>query len=107
VPGAGEAAAIRYSLARSHRRADHAAVNATRGISPAALPAARTRTASDRACDAIVIGAGVFGAWTAQHSRRAGKRVLLVDKMGPANARPRSSALMAAISGASGRYLTV
>lgn len=40
--------------------------------------------------DAIVIGAGVFGAWTAEHLRRAGKRVLLVDQMGPANARASS-----------------
>lgn len=40
--------------------------------------------------DAIVVGAGVFGAWTAEYLRRAGKRVLLVDQMGPANARASS-----------------
>ena len=40
--------------------------------------------------DAIVVGAGVFGAWTAEHLRRAGKRVLLVDQAGPANARASS-----------------
>ncbi len=40
--------------------------------------------------DAIVVGAGVFGAWTAEHFRRAGKRVLLVDAMGAANARASS-----------------
>jgi glycine/D-amino acid oxidase-like deaminating enzyme len=40
--------------------------------------------------DAVVVGAGVFGAWTAEHLRRAGKRVLLVDQMGPANARASS-----------------
>ncbi|MBL8531010.1 MAG: FAD-dependent oxidoreductase [Hyphomonadaceae bacterium] len=40
--------------------------------------------------DVIVVGAGVFGAWTAEHLRRAGKRVLLVDQMGPANARASS-----------------
>ncbi|MGE0594769.1 MAG: FAD-dependent oxidoreductase [Hyphomonadaceae bacterium] len=40
--------------------------------------------------DAIVIGAGVFGAWSAEHLRRAGKRVLLVDQMGAANARASS-----------------
>lgn len=33
-----------------------------------------------------MVGAGVFGAWTALHLRRAGKRVLLVDGMGPGNA---------------------
>lgn len=39
---------------------------------------------------AIVIGAGVFGAWTAEHLRRKGWSVLLVDQMGPANARASS-----------------
>jgi monomeric sarcosine oxidase len=41
-------------------------------------------------CDVAVIGAGVFGAWTAWHLQRAGQRVLLVDKYGPANARASS-----------------
>lgn len=40
--------------------------------------------------DVIVVGAGVFGAWCAEHLRRAGKSVLLVDQMGPANARASS-----------------
>lgn len=39
---------------------------------------------------AIVIGAGVFGAWTAEHLRREGWSVLLVDQMGPGNARASS-----------------
>ena len=39
---------------------------------------------------AIVVGAGVFGAWTAEQLRRAGWSVLLVDRMGPANARASS-----------------
>jgi sarcosine oxidase len=39
---------------------------------------------------AIVVGAGVFGSWTAAHLRRAGWNVLLVDQMGPANARASS-----------------
>ncbi|ANP47262.1 FAD-dependent oxidoreductase [Candidatus Viadribacter manganicus] len=39
---------------------------------------------------AIVVGAGVFGAWTAEHLQRAGWDVLLVDQMGPANARASS-----------------
>jgi monomeric sarcosine oxidase len=43
-----------------------------------------------KAYDTVVIGAGVFGAWTAWHLRRAGQRVLLVDKYGPANARASS-----------------
>jgi glycine/D-amino acid oxidase-like deaminating enzyme len=52
----------------------------------ACAPAPSTQTGYD----AIVIGAGVFGAWTAEHLRRSNKRVLLVDQMGPANARASS-----------------
>jgi sarcosine oxidase len=40
--------------------------------------------------DVVVIGAGVFGAWTAWHLRRRRRRVLLVDAYGPANARASS-----------------
>jgi len=40
--------------------------------------------------DAAVIGAGVFGAWTALCLRRAGRRVALVDAYGPGNARASS-----------------
>jgi len=40
--------------------------------------------------DVAVIGAGVFGAWTAWHLGRRGKRVLLVDAYGPGNARSSS-----------------
>ena len=41
--------------------------------------------------DVAVIGAGVFGAWTAWHLSRRGRRVLLVDAYGPANARASSA----------------
>jgi sarcosine oxidase len=41
--------------------------------------------------DVVVIGAGVFGAWTAWHLGRPGKRVLLVDAYGPGNARASSA----------------
>ena len=41
--------------------------------------------------DVAVIGAGVFGAWTAWHLARRGKRVLLMDAYGPANARASSA----------------
>ncbi|MFP5329309.1 MAG: FAD-dependent oxidoreductase [Alphaproteobacteria bacterium] len=37
-----------------------------------------------------VIGAGVFGAWTAEHLRRAGHRVTLIDAFGPAHSRASS-----------------
>ena len=40
--------------------------------------------------DSIVIGAGVFGAWTAWHLRKSGQRVLLLDAFGAANARASS-----------------
>ncbi len=55
-----------------------------------AASASAPLAACSRSLDAIVIGAGVFGTWTAEHLRRAGKRVLLVDQMGPANARASS-----------------
>lgn len=37
-----------------------------------------------------VIGAGVFGAWTAHHLLSAGHRVVLIDEYGPANSRASS-----------------
>lgn len=40
--------------------------------------------------DVAVIGAGVFGAWTAYSLRKSGARVALVDAYGPANARASS-----------------
>ena len=39
--------------------------------------------------DVVVVGAGVFGAWTAHHLRAAGARVSLIDAYGAAH--PRSS----------------
>ncbi len=44
----------------------------------------------DNVCEAIVIGAGVFGAWTAYFLRKSGASVLLLDAYGPANARASS-----------------
>ena len=38
----------------------------------------------------VVVGAGVFGAWTAEHLRRAGHTVTLVDSFGPAHSRSSS-----------------
>jgi sarcosine oxidase len=40
--------------------------------------------------DAVVIGAGAFGAWTAHHLVEAGARVTLVDAYGPGNSRSSS-----------------
>ena len=39
----------------------------------------------------VVIGAGVFGTWTAHHLRAAGSDVTLIDAYGPANPRASSS----------------
>ena len=46
--------------------------------------------AAARAPDAIVVGAGVFGAWTARGLQRMGHKVLLLDAWGPAHARASS-----------------
>ncbi|HST37440.1 MAG TPA: FAD-dependent oxidoreductase [Allosphingosinicella sp.] len=43
-----------------------------------------------RPWDAVVVGAGVFGAWTAKKLQEAGQRVLLLDAWGPAHARASS-----------------
>lgn len=40
--------------------------------------------------DVVVVGAGVFGAWTAKKLQEAGKRVLLLDAWGPAHSRASS-----------------
>ena len=58
----------------------------------AALSAAGARATARpiRGWATIVVGAGVFGAWTAWHLRRLGQRVLLLDASGPANARASS-----------------
>jgi len=40
--------------------------------------------------DVVVVGAGVFGTWTAKRLQDAGQRVLLLDAWGPAHARASS-----------------
>ena len=55
-------------------------------LSPAILKAAPMGSKAHIA----VIGAGVFGAWTAHHLHRAGHRVTLVDQHGPAHSRASS-----------------
>ncbi len=56
----------------------------------AAAAASGTAIAASERYDVAVIGAGVFGAWTAHHLLMAGMRVLLVDAWGPAHARASS-----------------
>ncbi|HSQ24328.1 MAG TPA: N-methyl-L-tryptophan oxidase [Pyrinomonadaceae bacterium] len=45
---------------------------------------------TNRPYDVCVIGAGVFGAWTAYELCRSGKQVILVDAYGPGNSRSSS-----------------
>jgi monomeric sarcosine oxidase len=59
----------------------------------AALPALASvpvRARSGNGWDVIVVGAGVFGAWTAWTLQRRGEKVLLVDAWGAAHARSSS-----------------
>src|SRR5258705_1432617 len=67
---------------------------AASGLALSAAGVARTATAAPAPIpakwDTIVVGAGVLGAWTAWHLRKAGQRVLLLDASGPANARASS-----------------
>ena len=55
-------------------------------LAPAVLRAAKPGSAAHVA----VVGAGVFGSWSAEHLRRAGHRVTLVDMAGPAQSRASS-----------------
>src|SRR6185312_10075391 len=56
------------------------------------LPAARASAVWSASVSehVAVVGAGVFGAWTATHLQRAGHRVTLVDAHGPAHSRASS-----------------
>jgi monomeric sarcosine oxidase len=56
----------------------------------AALPKIARAQPGGPYCDTVVIGAGVFGAWTAWRLREAGQQVVLVDAWGPAHARASS-----------------
>ena len=64
----------------------------TGGAAAAALGTAPARIAAQGRADwdVAVVGAGVFGAWTAFRLQQAGKRVLLLDAWGPAHARASS-----------------
>jgi glycine/D-amino acid oxidase-like deaminating enzyme len=61
------------------------------GVGAAALAAkAASATTIPTTVDVAVIGAGVFGAWTAWHLRKAGLSVSLFDQYSPGNARSSS-----------------
>ncbi|PYS93223.1 MAG: hypothetical protein DMF64_05950 [Acidobacteria bacterium] len=50
----------------------------------------KSANTSAHTCDAAVVGAGVFGAWTAYQLRRAGQSVVLLDAYGAGNDRASS-----------------
>ena len=52
--------------------------------------AAGAATPMQKTYDVAVVGAGVFGAWTAHHLRRSGRTVILLDAYGPGNSRASS-----------------
>ncbi len=60
------------------------------GMAAAAAPALLRAAPLGSGGRAVVVGAGVFGAWTAEHLRRAGVATTLVDAWGPAHARASS-----------------
>lgn len=77
------------------RRALLATIAAAAGASTVKAPAAergeqRGPAVQSGRRDVIVIGAGVFGAWTAWHLLKLGRKVLLLDAWGPAHARASS-----------------
>jgi glycine/D-amino acid oxidase-like deaminating enzyme len=55
-----------------------------------AAPAVLRAAPAGSSLHVAVIGAGVFGAWTAEQLRRAGHRVTLIDAWGPAHSRASS-----------------
>ncbi len=56
----------------------------------AVLPAVARSAPTGSKAHVVVVGAGVFGAWTAVHLLRAGHGVTLVDAWGPAHSRASS-----------------
>jgi sarcosine oxidase len=76
----------------SHRITRRAAIGATiaAGIASSRVGRSKDATMNKASWDSIVIGSGVFGAWTAWHLRKAGQKVLLLDEYGAAHARASS-----------------
>jgi sarcosine oxidase len=74
------------------RRTVLAGIAAAAGTSTVDVLAAERRAPGTRSGprDVIVVGAGVFGAWTAWHLLKLGRKVLLLDAWGPAHARASS-----------------
>jgi monomeric sarcosine oxidase len=60
------------------------------GVSLLRTSARADAPAAGDSFDIAVVGAGVFGAWTAYHLAKAGRRIVLLDAYGPGNARASS-----------------
>ena len=56
----------------------------------AAAAAGAPSVAAGKRADVVVVGAGVFGAWTARELQKLGRKVLLLDAWGPSHARASS-----------------
>jgi sarcosine oxidase len=59
-------------------------------VAPPGLARAGSQATTAKTWDVAVIGAGVFGAWSAYWLRKAGLRVILLDAYGAANSRSSS-----------------
>ena len=85
------------------------AIGAAAAAGPVAGLAAQAAGAQSRSgrqtdrWDTIVVGAGVFGAWTAWNLLRRKRRVLLLDAWGPAHSRSSSGGESRATRGSYGR----
>ena len=76
------------SSRRDFLRAGAGAVGA--GVLGLSRSARAAQPSGSRTFDVVVVGSGVFGAWTAWHLRRAGRSVALVDEYGAGNSRSSS-----------------
>jgi sarcosine oxidase len=79
----------RSSLPQSGRRQFLRVLGAL-GVTSLAGGYARLAGARGKSFDVIVVGAGVFGIWTAYWLHRAGRRVAVIDSVGPAHSRASS-----------------
>lgn len=66
------------------------AIGAVEGSATETTPGRAPLVRSGQAADAVVVGGGAFGAWTALHLQRQGVRTTLIDQHGPANSRATS-----------------
>lgn len=82
------AAMLAAQVSRRHMLGGLATAGTLAGVAPAA--AKTPRRAKSGTWDFIVIGAGVFGAWTAWNLQRKGQKVLLLDAWGAGHSRSSS-----------------